>query len=153
MDAGTIEYHRNGVALGLAFKDIERGAGIALFPALSLAFNDSVTVNFGGSPYRHPVAGYAPLQAYPDVILRNADFLLQHVANLARVISMQKLKKVQNNKTGTTNGSMSPPAPSPAAVTMVLAGVLVGELSKIINNNYVIEKNVYEFIRSMCVLR
>lgn len=62
MDDGTIEYYRNGTALGEAFKDIERGAGIALFPAVSLAFNDSITINFGGSPFRHPVPEYSPLQ-------------------------------------------------------------------------------------------
>lgn len=62
---------------------------------------------------------------------------------------MQKLQKVQINSSGST----SPPAPSPAAVQMVLAGVLIGELTKIINNNYVIEDKIYAFIRSMCVLR
>lgn len=150
MDEGTIEYYRNGIGLGEAFRDIERGAGIALFPAISLAFNDSVTLNFGGSPYRHPVKGYSPLQTNPEAILKNADLLLQLVVNLARVISMAKLKK------GPPLGLMkkfTPSGPSPAAVHMVLAGVLVGELAVIINNSYVIEDKVFTYIRSMCVLR
>lgn len=141
MDSGTIEYHRNGKALGEAFSDIERGAGIALFPAFSLAFNDSVTANFGGSPFRHPVDGYAPLQVYPDKILRNAELLLQHVVNLARSISMYRQTRSPTLQ------------PSAAAVHMVLAGVLFSELAKVINNNYVIEDKVFTFIRSICVLR
>ena len=55
MDKGVIEYYRNGVSLGVALDDIARGAGISLFPAVSLAFNDSLTANFGGSPFRYPV--------------------------------------------------------------------------------------------------
>lgn len=141
MDSGTIEYHRNGKALGEAFSDIERGAGIALFPAFSLAFNDSVTANFGGSPFRHPVNGYAPLQVYPDAVLRNAELLLQHVVNLARSISMYRQTRSTTHE------------PSAAAVHMVLAGVLFSELAKVINNNYVIEDKVFTYIRSICVLR
>ena len=62
MDEGKIEYYRNGVALGEAFSNIEKGPGLALFPAVSLAYNDSLTANFGGTPFRHPVKGYKPLQ-------------------------------------------------------------------------------------------
>lgn len=54
MDEGRIEYYRNGVALGDAFKNIEKGPGLALYPAVSLAFNDSLTANFGSSSFRHP---------------------------------------------------------------------------------------------------
>lgn len=141
MDAGTIEYHRNGKALGEAFSDIGRGAGIALFPAFSLAYNDSVTANFGGSPFRHPVDGYAPLQLYPDAVLRNAELLLQHVVNLSRSISMYRQTRSPTLQ------------PSASAVHMVLAGILFSELAKVISTNYVIEDKVFTFIRSICVLR
>lgn len=144
METGTIEYYRNGVALGEAFKDIERGAGIALFPAFSLAFNDSVTVNFGGSPFRHPVKGYQPMECYPKKILENADFLLRHLINLARIISTQKMRKLHLGA-----GS----SPSSSAVHLILASLLIGHLSKFLNNSYVIQDHVFSYVRSMCVIR
>lgn len=144
MDNGSIEYHRNGVALGEAFADIERGAGIALFPAISMAFNDSVTANFGGTPFRHPVQGYEPLQARPTITLKNANFLLQSIIALAQQIATSRPVDLVSPKPG---------IPSVAGVQMVIGGILVAELSKVINNTYVIEDRAFSYIKSMCVMR
>lgn len=149
MDAGSIEYHRNGVALGEAFRDIERGAGIALFPAASLAFNDSITANFGGAPFRHAVAGYEPVQAVPLAELRNADVLLRYTIALARLMST-----VDGGGSSTSSGgSATTTAPSVAAVYMVVAGQLIGPLGRLFGCSYVIEEKVFAYVRSMCVLR
>ena len=142
MDEGTMEYYRNGIALGEAFKDIERGAGIALFPAISLAFNDSVTINFGGSPFRYPVFTYSPLQSKPIKILEKAEFLLKPLVNLSGIISTHKANKSQLNS-----------SPSPSTLYMLLAGQIIGKLTNYINNSYVLEDKVFTYIRSMCVLR
>lgn len=144
MDAGTIEYHRNGKALGEAFTNIERGGGFALFPGVSMAYNDSLTANFGGSPFRHPVKGFDPFQARPNVALRNADYLLQRTIALAQEISMSRGKEVVAPIAGT---------PSVAAVHMVVGGVLIGHLSKLLLNTYVIEELVFSYIKSLCVMR
>lgn len=144
MDTGTIEYHRNGKALGEAFVGIERGAGYALFPGVSMAYNDSMTANFGGSPFRHPVAGFEPMQSRPNVLLQNADFLLQRTIALSQEVSMNRSKEV----------ALPPPGmPSVAAVHMVVGGVLIGHLSKLLMNTYVIEDRVFSYIKSMCVMR
>lgn len=142
MDVGKIEYYRNGVALGDAFTCVERGPGIALYPAVSLAFDDSLTANFGGSPFRHPVDGYQPLQPYPKEILDKADFLLHHLVNMARVISSNK-----------TANKKSIAAPSTDAVYMILASALIDEFVEILNNSYVVEDKVLNYIKSMCVIR
>lgn len=147
MDAGTIEYHRNGTALGEAFRDIERGVGIALFPAASLAYNDSITANFGGAPFRHPVAGYAPLQARPLADLHNADVLMRYTVALARLMSASAAAAATGQRVA------SAASPSPAAVHMVLAGLLVGPLGRLLGESYVIEETVFAYVRSMCVLR
>lgn len=142
MDDGKIEYYRNGVGLGDAFTSIERGPGIALFPAASLAFDDSLTANFGGSPFRHPVDGYQPLQPFPKVPIAKADFLLHHLANVARVISSHKAsaQKATNE-------------PSAEAIYMIIASTIIEQLQPLMSNSYVIEDKVLSYIKSMCVIR
>lgn len=145
MDDGTIEYFRNGVGLGEAFNNIERGPGLALFPAVSLAFNDSLTANFGGSPFRHPVPGYKPLQIYPEGLLNKADCLLQYLANLARIISRKsdlKHKIIADQS-----------QPSLDTVYVVISALLVDKIASLLHNSYIIEEKVFSFIRSMCVIR
>lgn len=144
MDKGKIEYYRNGVGLGEAFSNIERGPGIALFPAASLAVNETIVGNFGGSPFRHPIAGYNPLQEKPVIFLAQADFLLQNLVNLSRLMSSPKTKP--QSKEGLKY-------PSDTAVYMVIANLLIEKLTPMILNSYVLEEKVLSYVQSMCVLR
>lgn len=145
MDKGIIEYYRNGVALGHAFEDIERGPGLALFPAVSLAFNDSMTANFGGSPFRYPVAGYKPLQSPPHKFLYQADFLLEYLVNISRLLS-------SNQK----NASKVPNSPTEISIDsfyMLIANAIVERIVPLLLNSYIVEEKVIKIIRSMCVLK
>lgn len=141
MDDGQIEYYRNGVALGEAFSNVERGPGIALFPAVSLAFDDSLTANFGGTPFRHPVDGYRPLEVYPKEILVKSEFLLNHLVNLARLISSNK------------NRTKSESHPSIEAIYMIITSSILDEFTDCLNNTFVIEDKILNYIKSMCVMR
>lgn len=136
MDDGKIEYYRNGVSLGEAFSNVQRGPGLSLFPAVSLAFDDSLTANFGASPFRHPVKGYQPLQRYPKEILAKADFLLNHLVNLSRIISSNKSK-----------------SKSIETVYAILASKIIREFAEILSNSYVVEEKMLTYIKSMCVMR
>lgn len=142
MDEGKIEYYRNGVSLGVAFDDVARGLGIALFPAASLAFDDSLTANFGGSPFRHPVEGYNPLQISPVVKLAKAEFLLNHLVNVARVISTNRPQKLRSNKDVSADTTYA-----------LLASILINEMATILCNNYVIEEKVFRHVKGMCIIR
>lgn len=145
MDDGKIEYYRNGVSLGVAFdgKDVSRGPGIALFPAFSLAFDDSLTANFGGSPFRHPIDGYHPLQMQPTAKLEKADFLLNHLVNISRVISTNRpQKQLRSNKEVSADTTYA-----------LLASLLINEISPILCNSYVIEEKVFKHVKGMCVIR
>lgn len=150
MDRGTIEYYRNGVSLGEAFNDVERGPGIALFPAASLAFNDSITANFGGSPFRHPIPSYKPLQQKPNIQLVQANQLMQYLVNLSRVMSQ---KPVQQQQTKLDTEKDSSTELSQQSLQMVMAAILVEKLSPLLKYSYVIEDKVFSYIRSMCVMR
>lgn len=144
MDSGKIDYYRNGVGLGEAFSNIERGPGVALFPAVSLAVNETIIANFGGSPFRHPVAGYSPLQEKPNVFLAQADFLLQNLVNLSRLMSSAKTAQPSNHEFT---------HPSNTAIYMVIANLLIEKLAPMLLNSYVLEEKVFSYVQSMCVLR
>ena len=68
---------RNGKSLGVAFTNILRCAGIAYFPAASLAFNENIVANFGATPMQYPVPGFSPLQLQHSVENAKADLLLE----------------------------------------------------------------------------
>lgn len=142
MDKGRLEYYRNGVSLGVAFDDVRRGPGIALFPAMSLAFDESIMTNFGGAPFRHPIESYKPVQSYPRHKLDKADFLLNHLVNVARVISTTRPQRMRSNKDA-----------SAEATYVILSTLLLEELSPILCDDYVIEEKVFKTVKSMCVIR
>lgn len=142
MDVGTIEYYRNGTSLGIAFDDVKFGPGIALFPAVSLAFDDSLTINFGGAPFRHPVEMYQPLQNQPTAKLDQSAFLLNHLVNVARVISTTRPQRFRSNK-----------VVSAECTYMLFASLLISEILPFLCNSYVIDDNVFKCIKGMCVIR
>lgn len=145
MDKGTIEYFRNGLGLGLAFEDLERGPGMSLFPAVSLAFNDSLTANFGGSPFRYPVAGYKPLQSPPHKMLYQSDFLLEYLVNISRLIS----SKQKGNKTVPKSSTEI----SIDSFYMLIANNLVERMVPMLLNSYIVEEKVMKIITNLCVLK
>ena len=65
LDIGVIHFYRNGHHLGTAFKNLRIGKTFAYFPAISLAYQESVLANFGSTPLRFPVSGYQPLEPVP----------------------------------------------------------------------------------------
>lgn len=145
MDKGTIEYHRNGVALGLAFEDIERGPGMSLFPAVSLAFNDSLSANFGGSPFRYPVPGFKPLQKPPYRELYQTDYLLEYLVNISRIISSnQKTSQAVSN---------APNDISVDSFIMLVANAIVERMVPLLVNSYVVEDKIIKVIKNLCVLK
>lgn len=146
MDEGRIEYYRNGAALGEAFKDIERGPGLALYPAVSLAFNDSLTANFGGSPLKHPVEGYRCLQDAPNVLLFQAECLLKYIVNLSGAIS----RHTRNDRDSPTSDTAFP---SFESVYMLIASMLIEKIAPLLANSYVVEDKVFKYMKGMCVLR
>lgn len=141
LDNRKIEYYRNGVSLGVAFSDIDKG--LALYPAVSLAFNDGLTANFGGSPFRYPVPGYKPLQDPPTKLLRQADILLEYLVNIARHLSSSKSESIPSTSSQISNTSLY----------LLIASLLIERAIPFLTNSYVVEEKVLKIVKSLCVLK
>lgn len=143
MDSGFIEYYRNGVALGRAFENVERGPGRALFPAVSLAFNDSLSANFGSSPFRYPVNGYRPLQNAPSRLLNQTDLLLDYLVNLARLLSSRQAHPKPNSSCEISIDSFY----------LLVANSVIERIAPLLMNPFVVEAKVIRIIRNLCVAK
>ncbi|XP_075985364.1 E3 ubiquitin-protein ligase RNF123-like isoform X2 [Anticarsia gemmatalis] len=82
MNKGTLEFYRNGVSMGIAFDNVTHGAGLAYFPAVSLAMQEHLYANFGHVPFVFPVEGFMPLQAAPSRDCARASLLFKSLEAL-----------------------------------------------------------------------
>lgn len=85
LEEGKVEFYRNGKCLGPAFTTVKTGPGFAYFPAVSLAIGESLTANFGATPFRYPQEGFAPLEAPPTQDLIRADCCVNWLARLVHL--------------------------------------------------------------------
>lgn len=74
LDKREIRFYRNGIDLGVAFRNVRsavsgersRRSMLAYFPALSLSHGERCELNFGSKPFRYPVEGFTPLETPSD---------------------------------------------------------------------------------------
>lgn len=145
MDNEIITYYRNGESMGSAFTEIEKGPGLALFPAISLAFNEEIRANFGGSPFRYPINHYKPLQMKPIADLEKSELLLGFIMNMSGLMSRPKHRK---NEKRLKDGKSSK-----NATYISIATILMDKLVPFLMNSYVIEDKLYYYIKNLCILR
>lgn len=142
LDKGTICFYRNGRSLGLAFTDIQMGPGHAYFPAVSLAFNEILIANFGGTPFKYPVEGFLPPQQAPTGFVTRASQIFQWFGKLLETSEMlNSPKRVALN---TTYKKMSS-----SATFFIFARLLMHELIPLLHNPYIIESSLVAFIYSL----
>uniref|UniRef100_A0A8D9DZA1 E3 ubiquitin-protein ligase RNF123 n=1 Tax=Cacopsylla melanoneura TaxID=428564 RepID=A0A8D9DZA1_9HEMI len=138
LDAGTIEFYRNGFSMGIAFEKIQTGPGMAYFPAISLSSMESVVANFGGSPFKYPLAGYEPIQAAPLKETIKANILLDWMANL---LSLEEIKCEFQFSMGEKV--------SEKALICLFASLLFRLLSPLLNSTYIIEACLLPFVKRL----
>lgn len=147
LDQGTLKYYRNGKCLGEAFENIMiDDENSALFPAVSLAFNEGLSANFGGTLFRYPVAGYLALQdAQRDKIYR-CECLLVYLVDLSHFISKpgNRKKNVKMN-----DGSYVPTD----AVLLMFGSMIIERLAGLLHNPSVVQGCVFPYIKRLCVMR
>lgn len=146
MNEGQISYYRNGRALGVAFSDIPTGKGYELYPAVSLAFHESLRANFGQSPFRFPIPQYAPLQEHPKQLIAKCECLLGYLSDLSQYISKMGNKKKDIKL---TDGSIV----STDAALLVFGSMIIVRLASLLQSDYIIEAIVFNYLKSMCIMR
>ncbi|RWS07923.1 E3 ubiquitin-protein ligase RNF123-like protein [Dinothrombium tinctorium] len=130
LEEGCVGFYRNGKYLGQAFNNVKIGQGMVYFPAVSLAYNESLVANFGATPLRYPVEGYQPLEAVPYIELCKADIMFDWIFNLI-------LLESRNEPTSTAfNNSQSP---SRNISSYLILNMILERLSPFVTNRYIIE--------------
>ncbi|UJR28734.1 hypothetical protein I4U23_009963 [Adineta vaga] len=140
-DEGTISFKRNGVDLGIAFDNVPCGKGIAYFPAISLSQNERVKINFGSTPFRHPTLNYLPIDEKPQILIEQADFLLN---TFQQVIHFEKYQRY-NGSNRTTNALKLPQSrtisdPKNEPILMIIAQQIIERLCPLLNSSYIIQE-------------
>lgn len=145
LDEKTITYCRNGKSLGLAFENINfNGPG---YPAVSLAFHESLTANFGSAPFRFPQPGYQPIQDPPLGDLKKCESLLGYLSDLAHLNSKMAGKKGKDVKLA--NGGTV----AEDAVILIFGSMIVERLAGFFANRFIVEALIFPYIKRLCVMR
>ncbi|ROT73610.1 E3 ubiquitin-protein ligase RNF123 [Penaeus vannamei] len=87
LDDGIVYFFRNGKPLGPAFSNIKMGSEVAYFPAVSLALGESLSINFGATPFRYPQTGFLPLEEPPSSDLVKARHCVKLLTRLVDLSS------------------------------------------------------------------
>lgn len=146
MDEGILKYYRNGNYLGEAFNNIPTGKDNKLYPAVTLAFQEEIRANFGGTPFRFPVTGFLPLQNAPSEQIYKCECLLIYMADLAHFLSKKpNIRKKDVIKMG--DGSIV----SIDAVLLVFASMIIERLSGLLRNAYIIQSCVFPYLKQLCM--
>ncbi|KOB73326.1 putative ubiquitin ligase, partial [Operophtera brumata] len=95
LDKGTLEYYRlNGKSMGVAFVSVSHGAGLAYFPAVSLAMQEHLYANFGHVPYvSHSV--YSPRASPPHSMNDSQNVELKKMSKKAFLMSLSRIVVVE----------------------------------------------------------
>ncbi|KAK3927051.1 E3 ubiquitin-protein ligase RNF123 [Frankliniella fusca] len=140
LDAGCVEFFRNGKSMGIAFKNILMGAGIVYFPTVSLQRKEGVIANFGATPFYYPVPGYSPIQQPPNNDLESVTFLLNCFHKL---ISMMDSRTAPDLVSADSTHSNE-------AVLMEIGKILTSSIVPFLSNPYIMEAKFIPFIHGLC---
>lgn len=128
--------------MGNAFTKIDKGPGIAFFPAVSLGYSEGLKANFGSLPFLYPVEGYQPLQAKPYGPLEKSYLLLGYLVNLCEILSKPKYRRDKKSKDSTKK-----------TIYTVFCSMIVEKLAQVLFDTYVIEDKFLPHIKNMCIVR
>ncbi|CAD7092671.1 unnamed protein product [Hermetia illucens] len=142
MEQSKIEFYKNGVSMGVAFSGFERGPGLVLYPAISLAYNESLVANFGNVPFQYPISGYQPLQMKPETQLDTTELLMGYLVNLSGIMSRQKTRQDKKENKGAKKSMYA-----------LIAAALIEKLSDHLLSPYVIADKFFHYVKNLCVLR
>ena len=147
MDHNSISYYRNGRPLGVAFKNIASGAGIAYFPTVSLAFTENLTANFGATPLKFPLKEYQTLQARPADQVNKAALIFEWLTNLIPLVKRSR-DASKNFNDATTNVDDEKTMSNEAYLTC-LSRIILKHLGPLLTVPYIIEALFVPFLQKL----
>ncbi|RWS27430.1 E3 ubiquitin-protein ligase RNF123-like protein [Leptotrombidium deliense] len=130
LEEGCVAFYRNGRHLGQAFNNVKVGQGMVYFPAVSLAYNESLVANFGATPLRYPVDGYHPLEAIPYNDICKANLLFEWTFSLILMESRHE---------PTVSTYLNSQSPSRNISCYLILNLILERLAPLITNRYIIE--------------
>ena len=99
LDNYKVEYYQNGEKLGIAPINIERGKGVAYFPAVSLGEFQKCCFNFGATNLVYNYPGYEPM----DIPKSQYNGSLEITSALLQSLSHSNLLEFLNKETNDVN--------------------------------------------------
>ncbi|RZF38962.1 hypothetical protein LSTR_LSTR003705 [Laodelphax striatellus] len=140
LDAGSIEFYRNGHSMGEAFKNIQMGPGFSYYPAVSLAFGENLVANFGSTPFKFQVDGFQSPERAPLVPVAKADLLLKWFKNLLVYSDPRYQSQDATQPTG---------AVSPEGITMIFGHLLMQHLAPLLSIPFVVDASLMPFLMDL----
>ncbi|XP_046387656.1 E3 ubiquitin-protein ligase RNF123-like isoform X2 [Ischnura elegans] len=151
-NCGTVEFFRNGHSMGVAFSDVPMGRGAAYFPAVSMAFSESLVANFGATPFRHPIPGFEPIQQPPRKKLAHGQVLLQWLSRLICLLpgSDGEPKRCKPVISGKDSSSLKVAEKKPGNAPLLWAASLVMDrLGPLLSSAFVVQAVLVPFMEDL----
>ena len=129
LDKKNIEYFLNGISLGIAFFNIQKGENIAYFPAISLQRGEAVIFNFGQMPFKYEYKGYqsfdTPISKINKINVIISDLLNIWGKNILPLLISSKISEYQ---------------------ILLLSSDIFNLISQYINDIYIFHKSILPFL-------
>ena len=158
LDKREIRFYRNGVDLGVAFRNVRsavsgdksRSSLLAYFPALSLSHGERCELNFGAKPFRYPVEGFEPLHQPPPIsVINRARFLAGCLSRLSCVVETTTTTTARDVPSSTAATREQPASlkkkqqrPLKKDDAYVAAGLVMETLGPLIAQPYISESEI-----------
>ncbi|XP_055999540.1 E3 ubiquitin-protein ligase RNF123-like isoform X2 [Ostrea edulis] len=154
-DNKTMTFYRNGKSMGEAFTNVKTGSGYAYFPAVSLSRNEHLRANFGATPLRYPIEGYAPLQAVPQEDVFKGQLLIGWQEKLVNTL-VQEDKHLMDVCGIVQDGSNIPPLPlgenrSKKSTAILISAHIFDKLAPLLGP-YVVECCLLPLMLKFCAM-
>lgn len=119
---------------------------MAYFPTVSLAFTENLTANFGSTPLRYPVEGYATLQSAPTDQINRSVLLFEWLKKLIRLIEIGRESNIEDDEESDTDASGRI---SCDAFVGCVANAVLGNLGPLLAIPYVTEAVFVPFLTEL----
>ncbi|KAE8746279.1 hypothetical protein FOCC_FOCC006951 [Frankliniella occidentalis] len=140
LDDGCVEFFRNGRSMGVAYRNIQMGAGIVYFPTVSLQRKEGLIANFGATPLCYPAPGHSPIHEPPNKELASVTYLLTCTHKLISMMDSRAAPDLVSADSTISN----------EAVLLEIGKIVISSIIPFLSNPYIVETKLIPFIHGLC---